>query len=40
MIFTVFGQWVAGGFIVLALALMKADLRGETQQRVIAWMFG
>ncbi|EBU5669499.1 dimethyl sulfoxide reductase anchor subunit [Salmonella enterica] len=40
MIFTVFGQCVAGGFIVLALALMKGDLRAETQQRVIACMFG
>ncbi|EGL9536927.1 dimethyl sulfoxide reductase anchor subunit, partial [Salmonella enterica] len=31
-----------GGFIVLALALalMKGDLRAETQQRVIACMFG
>ncbi|WP_193427279.1 DmsC/YnfH family molybdoenzyme membrane anchor subunit, partial [Salmonella enterica] len=29
MIFTVFGQCVAGGFIVLALALMKGDLRAE-----------
>ncbi len=40
MIFTVFGQCVVGGFIVLALALMKGDLRAETQQRVIACMFG
>lgn len=40
MIFTVFGQCVVGGFIVLALALMKGDLRPETQQRVIACMFG
>ena len=40
MIFTVFGQCVAGGFIVLALALLKGDLRAETQQRVIACMFG
>lgn len=37
MIFTVFGQCVAGGFIVLALALLKGDLRAEAQQRVIAW---
>ncbi len=36
MIFTVFGQCVAGGFIVLALALLKGDLRAEAQQRVIA----
>lgn len=40
MIFTVFGQCVVGGFIVLALALMKGDLRPESQQRVIACMFG
>ena len=39
MIFTVFGQCVVGGFIVLALALMKGDLRAETQQRVITCMF-
>ncbi|MFW6808494.1 DmsC/YnfH family molybdoenzyme membrane anchor subunit, partial [Enterobacter hormaechei] len=26
MIFTVFGQCVAGGFIVLALALLKGNL--------------
>lgn len=38
MIFTVFGQCVAGGFIVLALALLKGDLRAEAQQRVIASM--
>ncbi|HCC5837430.1 TPA: dimethyl sulfoxide reductase anchor subunit, partial [Citrobacter farmeri] len=38
-IFTVFGQCVVGGFIVLALALMKGDLRAETQQRVITCMF-
>ena len=40
MIFTVFGQCVVGGFIVLALALVKGDLRPESQQRVIACMFG
>ena len=39
MIFTVFGQCVVGGFIVLALALMKGDLWAETQQRVITCMF-
>ncbi|EHG7582046.1 dimethyl sulfoxide reductase anchor subunit [Citrobacter sedlakii] len=39
MIFTVFGQCVVGGFIVLALALIKGDLRAETQQRVIRCMF-
>ena len=38
MIFTVFGQCVAGGFIVLALALLKGDLRAEAQQRV--WFMG
>ena len=30
----------AGGFIVLALALLKGDLRAEAQQRVIACMLG
>lgn len=40
MIFTVFGQCVAGGFIVLALALMKGGLRAEAQQRIITSMFG
>jgi anaerobic dimethyl sulfoxide reductase subunit C (anchor subunit) len=40
MIFTVFGQCVAGGFIVLALALMKGDLSREQQQRVVWSMFG
>ncbi len=40
MIFTVFGQCVAGGFIVLALALMKGGLRAEAQQRIIISMFG
>ncbi|MEG0100299.1 MAG: dimethyl sulfoxide reductase anchor subunit family protein [Citrobacter sp.] len=40
MIFTVFGQCVVGGFIVLALALMKGGLRPEAQQRVIACMLG
>lgn len=40
MIFTVFGQCVAGGFIVLALALMKGELRPDTQQRIINSMFG
>lgn len=34
------GAVVAGGFIVLALALMKGDLRVETQQWVITCMFG
>lgn len=42
MIFTVFGQCVAGGFIVLALALLKGDLRAEAQQRVVlhVWFMG
>ncbi|EPM4892632.1 dimethyl sulfoxide reductase anchor subunit family protein, partial [Raoultella ornithinolytica] len=40
MIFTVFGQCVAGGFIVLALALMKGGLSNEQQQRVVLSMFG
>ena len=35
IIFTVFGQCVVGGFIVLALALMKGDLSREQQQRVV-----
>lgn len=30
----------SGGFIVLALALLKGDLRAEAQQRVIACMLG
>ena len=40
MIFTVFGQCVAGGFIVLALALLKGDLKAEQQQRLVLSMFG
>ncbi|ENL1643874.1 dimethyl sulfoxide reductase anchor subunit [Raoultella ornithinolytica] len=40
MIFTVFGQCVAGGFIVLALALMKGGLSNEQQQPVVLSMFG
>lgn len=40
MIFTVFGQCVVGGFIVLAIALLKGDSRPETQQRIIRVMFG
>jgi anaerobic dimethyl sulfoxide reductase subunit C len=40
MIFTVFGQCVAGGFIVLALALMKGNLNREQEKRVILSMFG
>ena len=40
MIFTVFGQCVAGGFIVLALALVKGDLNSEQQQRLVLSMFG
>ncbi len=40
IVFTVFGQCVVGGFIVLALALMKGDLTREQQQRVVWSMFG
>ncbi|EJV4344854.1 dimethyl sulfoxide reductase anchor subunit, partial [Enterobacter hormaechei] len=39
-IFTVFGQCVAGGFIVLALALLKGNLNTEQQQRLVLSMFG
>ena len=35
VIFTVFGQCVAGGFIVLALALLKGNLNAEQQQRLV-----
>jgi hypothetical protein len=42
MIFTVFGQCVAGGFIVLALALLKGNLNAEQQQRIVehVWPVG
>ena len=40
MIFTVFGQCVVGGFIVLAIALLNNSLRPEKRQRLIASMFG
>ncbi|WP_194400065.1 dimethyl sulfoxide reductase anchor subunit family protein [Klebsiella variicola] len=40
MIFTVFGQCVAGGFIVMALALMTGNLSREQEQRVVGSMFG
>ncbi|MGU3413686.1 dimethyl sulfoxide reductase anchor subunit family protein [Enterobacteriaceae bacterium C34A] len=40
MIFTVLGQCVAGGFIVLALALMKGELSREQQRLVVLSMFG
>lgn len=40
MIFTVFGQCVVGGFIVLSLALLKGSLRADKQQRLIGTMFG
>lgn len=40
IIFTVLGQCVVGGFIVLALALIKGDLTREQQQRVVRSMFG
>lgn len=39
MIFTVFGQCVVGAFIVLALALLKGNLRPATAQRVVVGMF-
>ena len=36
------GLWAVrgGGFIVLALALLKGDLKAEQQQRVVLSMFG
>ncbi len=40
MIFTVFGQCVAGGFIVLAVALLNGNLNREQQQRLVMSMFG
>ncbi|OOB85981.1 dimethyl sulfoxide reductase [Leclercia adecarboxylata] len=40
MIFTVFGQCVAGGFIVLAVALLNGNLNREQQQRLVISMFG
>ncbi len=40
MIFTVLGQCVVGGFIVLAVALLKGGTRPETQQRIARVMFG
>ncbi len=40
MIFTVFGQCVVGGFIVLSLALLKGSLRADKQQRLTGTMFG
>ena len=42
MIFTVFGQCVAGGFIVLALALLKGDLRAEASSvlSLHVWFMG
>ncbi|WP_312455774.1 dimethyl sulfoxide reductase anchor subunit family protein [Pseudescherichia sp.] len=40
MIFTVLGQCVVGGFIVLAFALLKGELAPEAQRRVIAGMLG
>ncbi|EPC0956477.1 dimethyl sulfoxide reductase anchor subunit family protein, partial [Klebsiella pneumoniae] len=39
-VFTVFGQCVVGGFIVLALALMTGKLSREQEQRVVGSMFG
>lgn len=40
MIFTVFGQCVVGGFIVIALALLKGDLPRDKQQRLMMSMLG
>jgi len=40
MIFTVFGQCVVGGFIVLAVALLNGNLNREQQQRLVMSMFG
>ena len=40
MIFTVFGQCVAGGFIVLAVALLNGNLNREQQHRLVMSMFG
>ncbi|WP_032617344.1 DmsC/YnfH family molybdoenzyme membrane anchor subunit, partial [Leclercia adecarboxylata] len=36
----VFGQCVAGGFIVLAVALLNGNLNREQQQRLVMSMFG
>jgi len=40
LIYTVFGQCVVGGFIVLAFALLRGGLTLEAQRRVIAGMLG
>ncbi len=40
MIFTVFGQCVAGGFIVLVVALLNGNLNREQQHRLVMSMFG
>jgi anaerobic dimethyl sulfoxide reductase subunit C (anchor subunit) len=40
MNFTVFGQCVAGGFIVLAVALLNGNLNREQQHRLVMSMFG
>ncbi|MFP1232674.1 dimethyl sulfoxide reductase anchor subunit family protein [Klebsiella pneumoniae] len=40
LVFTVFGQCVVGGFIVLALALMTGKLSREQELRVVGSMFG
>ena len=40
MIFTVFGQCVAGGFMVLAVALLNGNLNREQQHRLVMSMFG
>ncbi|EMH4162116.1 dimethyl sulfoxide reductase anchor subunit [Pluralibacter gergoviae] len=39
MIFTVFGQCVAGGFIVLALAMLTGNLSREQEKSVVTGMF-
>lgn len=40
MLFTVLGQCVAGGFIVMALALLFADISTERQKRITTAMLG
>ncbi|WP_297198966.1 dimethyl sulfoxide reductase anchor subunit family protein [uncultured Pluralibacter sp.] len=39
MIFTVFGQCVAGGFIVLALAMLTGNLSRQQEKSVVTGMF-
>lgn len=38
MIFTVFGQCVVGGFIVLAIALLRSEMTSTQRQRIITAM--